>query len=180
MFQQFNTYITKILKTYKKKKARFYHWGNAEVSLYNNFKDRHRLSKGRVDITNTSYQHKHIKFNNDQYDFYDLHKIFISEPIFIKGVLNYSLKNIAKALYNYKIISSCWNLNSPCSNGLSAMILANKIYNQQKMLQIDTISKSPAVLYKMLFNEPIMKDIIYYNEIDCKVLYEIHTYIKKC
>ena len=121
-----------------------------------------------------------IKFNNDQYDFYDLHKIFISEPIFIKGVLNYSLKNIAKALYNYKIISSCWNLNSPCSNGLSAMILANKIYNQQKMLQIDTISKSPAVLYKMLFNEPIMKDIIYYNEIDCKVLYEIHTYIKKC
>ena len=27
-------------------------------------------------------------------------------------------------------------------------------------------------------SEPVMKEIIYYNEIDCKVLWEIHNLIK--
>jgi len=46
------------------------------------------------------------------------------------------------------------------------MILANKLYEDINI--IDNIC-----------NEPIMKDIVYYNEIDCKVMWEIHNYIKK-
>ena len=45
------------------------------------------------------------------------------------------------------------------------MILANKLYETNKD---DNIRE-----------QPIMKDIITYNEIDCKVMYEIHDYLKK-
>ena len=153
MFNKFNSYINKILKDNKKKIAKFYHWSSAESVSYNNFKNR-----------NTT-----LKIKDSHYLFYDLNKVFISEPVVIKGVLNFSLKNVAKALYNYKLINSCWNLNSPCSNGLSALILANKLYDN-----INTLEKNK----ENIFKQPIMKDIIYYNEIDCKVIWEIHNYMK--
>ncbi len=43
------------------------------------------------------------------------------------------------------------------------MILANKLY--------ETVKSD-------INQEPIMKEICYYNEIDCKVMWEIHNYIK--
>ena len=82
----------------------------------------------------------------------------------MKGALNYSLKTIAKALYNNKLINTIWN-NDTCSNGLNAMILANNLYN-------DNINN--------IKDNKVMKEIIRYNEIDCKVLYDIHNLIKKC
>uniref|UniRef100_A0A6C0ECR0 Uncharacterized protein n=1 Tax=viral metagenome TaxID=1070528 RepID=A0A6C0ECR0_9ZZZZ len=157
MFSKFNTYINKILKDNKKKVAKFYHWSSAEPIAYNNFKNRNI----------------NFKINDSHYLFYDLNKVFISEPIVIKGALNFSLKTIAKALYNNKLINSSWNLNSPCSNGLSALILANKLYDDINNLEAH-IGKNK----ENIFKQPIMKDIIYYNEIDCKVMWEIHNYIK--
>ncbi len=91
------------------------------------------------------------------------------------------MKTVAKALYKYKLIKSCWDLSSPCSNGLTAMILANKIYenNESTLLGQKSESKlSIGELRSPIDNEPIMKEIIYYNEIDCKVLWEIHEMIK--
>ena len=35
-------------------------------------------------------------------------KIFKSVPIAVKGSLNYSLKNIASAMYNNKLINTKW------------------------------------------------------------------------
>ena len=150
IFNQFFSYINKIIKENNKKKAKFYHWSCAEPSMYNTFKQKN---------INT-------KFKDNNYSFYDLNKIFISEPVVIKGALNFSLKTIAKAFYKYKFINSNWDLTSPCSNGLTAMILANNLYEN-----IDPKDN--------IINQPIMKDIIYYNEIDCRILWEIHNYIKK-
>ena len=91
-----------------------------------------------------------------------MYNVFIKEPILLKGALNFSLKTIAKILYNHNLIKSTWNSSSPCSNGLNAMILANKLYDRNVIVN----------------EEPVMKEIIYYNEIDCKVMYEIHNLIK--
>jgi hypothetical protein len=146
MFNEFNSYINNILKENKKKEAKFYHWSWAEPCSYNRFKN------------------KNNKFKDNNLSFYDLNKVFISEPVIIKDALDFSLKTIAKALHKYKLINSCWDLTSPCSNGLTAMILANKIYENKSNSKI--------------IEEPIMKEIIYYNEIDCKVLWEIHEMIK--
>lgn len=153
MFDKFIAYVKYLLKINNKKKAKFYHWSNAEVSAYSNFCQR------------VSYPN--IKF----IEFYDLNKIFIEEPITIKNALNFSLKSIAKALYNHNLIKSSWDTSSPCSNGLNAMILANNIYDKNNT---DNINNEYC-----LKNNPIMKEIIYYNEIDCKVMWEIHNLIKK-
>jgi predicted RecB family nuclease len=48
------------------------------------------------------------------------------------------------------------------------MILANKLYESVKNNTIDKIIK-----------DPVMIEIIKYNEVDCKVMWEIHDFIRK-
>ena len=109
-------------------------------------------------------RHSNLKIDDQHISFYDLNKVFINEPITINGALNYSLKTVAKALKKHKLIDSIWDTTSECSNGLNAMILANNLYDS---------------LTNNIINNSIMKEIIYYNEIDCKVLWEIHKLMKK-
>ena len=66
---------------------------------------------------------------------------------------------------NHRLIKSNWNSKNPCSNGLNAMLLAHKAYKD---------TKNP-----MDENNVIMHNIIHYNHIDCKVLWEILTYIRE-
>jgi predicted RecB family nuclease len=148
MFTEFMNYIKSVLATEKKSKAKMYHWSFAEVGAYNSFKLRHSKNK----ITDS-----HVCF-------YDLNKVFISEPVTVHGALDFSLKTIAKALNKHQLIDSVWDTSSPCSNGLNAMILANNLYE-----------KNPTDIDQ----EPIMKEIIHYNEIDCKVMWEIHNLIRE-
>ena len=148
MFEKFMLYISDVLKKENKKQAKMYHWSYAEVGAYKNFKSRH------MDETICD---SHISF-------YDLNKVFISEPVTVQGALDFSLKTIAKALNKHKLIDSVWDTSSPCSNGLNAMILANNLYEKN---------------YVDIESEPIMKEIIYYNEIDCKVMWEIHKLIRE-
>lgn len=145
MFMNYYNYIIDILKLYKKKYANFFHWSFAEVTFYNQFKKRHDLI-----------------IDDSMFKFYDLNKVFINEPIVIKGAFNFSLKTIAKTMNKYNLIKSKWDTHNVCSNGLSALILANQLY-EEKHVNIS--------------NELIMKDILKYNEIDCKVMWEIHNYM---
>ena len=144
MFEEFMEYINNIRGN---NLCKMYHWSNAEVYSYQNFKTRHL----------------ELIINDKHISFYDLNKVFVNEPITIKGALNYSLKTVSKALKKHNLIKSTWNTDSICSNGLNAMILANNLYESNNDV----------------LNDPIMQEIIYYNEIDCKVLWEIHLLIKK-
>lgn len=92
----------------------------------------------------------------------DLYQVFIEEPITVKGALNFSLKSINKAMYENNLIKSTWKSDNPCMNGMSAMLLAHQIYQSNTPVE-DSI---------------IMKDIESYNEIDCKSMYEIITYLR--
>jgi hypothetical protein len=175
MFKSFYELINQILKDNSKSIAKFYHWSNAEILAYDRFK-----SKQIEEI-----------YDDSKYEFYDLYKLFISEPITVKGALNYSLKTIAKSLYSNGLIQSNWNNLSPCSNGLNAMILANKVYEKVNNGLVDDIEKEPygkvqtfpqATSDKkskiFLSDEPTMRDIQNYNQIDCKVLWEILTLLR--
>jgi hypothetical protein len=148
MFNNFFIYVNKILKDNNKTTAKFYHWSQAEVISFNRFKNKNNI----------------FKQNENNIILYDLFRVFKEEPITIKGALNFSLKTIAKALYKHKLIKSSWDTTSPCSNGLNAMIIANNIYDKTNITDID--------------EEPAMKDIAKYNEIDCKVMWEIHDLLK--
>jgi len=122
---------------------RFIHWSNAEITFYNKF-----LSK-----------HQHNNYN--EFNSFDLYKLFLDNNVVVRGALNFSLKTIAKALHTHKLINTCWDKNSSCSNGLDAMFLAYNLYKN-----------------KDIVNENDMKDIIKYNIIDCKVMYEILSYLR--
>lgn len=91
----------------------------------------------------------------------DLCILFKSEPIVIKNCFNFSLKNIAKAMYNHKMIST--KIESNCDSGMSAMIQAWNCYNNNENVN----------------NSKIMKDITKYNQFDCKVLWDILSYLRK-
>lgn len=140
MYNNFWHYISNELIKNNKKKTLFIHWTNAEPIFYNKQK---------------------IKYNLQEKIFLDLYKIFIAEPIVIKGAFNYSLKTIAKTMYKHKLINTIWDDKNECNNGLNAMILANNLYDNHERI-----------------TEKEMKDIMYYNEIDCQVLCEIINYLR--
>ncbi len=119
----------------------FIHWTQAEVVFYNKFKN------------------KSINNNIPNIVFYDMYKLFLDNNVVVKGAFNFSLKTIGNAMYENKMIETCWDSNSICSNGLQAMFLAYQMYNNG-------------------INKEVLDSIIYYNQIDCKIMWEIMRYIR--
>jgi hypothetical protein len=143
MFEDFWNHINTVMNFHVQcTEALFIHWTQAEPTFYKKM------------------QNKIPNLPNKK--FMDLYKLFIDEPITIKGALNYSLKTVAKAMYKHKMIKTSWDTNSTCVNGLDALIQAHKMYF------VNSNDK---------FNK--MDEIVKYNEIDCKVLYEIIDYLRK-
>jgi hypothetical protein len=91
----------------------------------------------------------------------DLCKLFQEEPIVIKDCFKFGLKSIARAMRKHGMIST--QNESECGNGATAMIRAWKAYSECEDVK----------------NSNEMKDIIKYNEFDCKVLWEILTFLRK-
>ena len=121
----------------------FIHWTNAEVVFYDKFK----IKEINKDMPNMI--------------FYDMHKLFLNNKVVVHGALNFSLKTIGNAMYENKMISTSWDSNSICSNGLQAMFLA---YEQYKNNDITS--------------NTIMDKIAHYNHVDCKIMWEIMKYIR--
>lgn len=140
MFNDFWNFINEILEKHEKEEGVFIHWTSAEQTFFNKIKN---IIKCKDKL------------------FLDLYQMFIAEPIVIKGALNFSLKTIANAMYNHRLIQTKWDSDSTCSNGLDAMLIAHKLYESKTIVKIED-----------------MKDIAYYNEVDCKVLYEILNYLR--
>jgi predicted RecB family nuclease len=117
-------------------------------------------------LSDISRDSEHLDIISDQWklnldNWIDMCNIFKSEPIVIKDCFNFGLKNIANAMYKHKLIST--KLDSECSNGLIASVNAWNVYQDHA---------DPT-------NSEIMKDIIKYNEFDCKVLWDILRYLRK-
>ena len=123
-----------------------HHWGNAEKCIYNYILNKYNINDPKW---------KQIELN-------DMCELFKNEPIIIKGVYSYGLKEICKVLYNNNIIKNIWDDND--IDGKLAMIY---LYEE--------IQKKPQ---KKLNQISIIKDIIFYNKIDCIVLYELLLYLK--
>jgi len=137
-------FINNKLKEFNKTIPIFIHWSQAEKTSYDKSRERYPLLPQKKMI--------------------DLYEVFLNEPIVVKGALNYSLKSIAKALFENKLISTIWDTTSSCANGLNAMLLAYKVYSKQDSNPVEDIT---------------MKEIEKYNEIDCKCLWEIINYLRK-
>lgn len=128
---------------------RLWHWSPAEPRFWN-----HAITR-------------HPGLETVKLNWLDLADIFMTEPIAIKGCFDYSLKHVVGAVYKNNLLNNGKTENpwqSDCKNGLDASIQAFKVY------QI----KSPFPINQ----NPIMKDIIKYNEIDCQGLADLLTFIR--
>ena len=75
----------------------------------------------------------------------------------MRVVITGHCNGIGKALHKHNKIKTNWDTN--ITNGLSAMTDAIKYYQTK--------------------DETIMKNIAEYNEIDCKIMWEITDYLRK-
>ena len=111
----------------------------------------------------TEYEKK----SNNNLNWTDLCKIFKKTPIVIYGCLNFSLKNIVAKMKEHNLINSDWK-DTDIYSGDNAMLVSYKSYIRCKDQNIDDISKDPK-----------FQEIIHYNEMDCKVLYEILSFLRE-
>ena len=135
---------------------KIYYW-HAESSFWNSAETRQfEIANEKDDIKKKNNISDSWKIKN----WADLCKLFREEPIVIKDCFKFGLKAIAGAMKKHNMIST-YN-NSNCENGANAMVKAWKTYSESENAE----------------NSDVMKDIIKYNEFDCKVLWEILTFLR--
>ena len=137
-------YIKEISELYNTLEPNLYHWSNFEPMIFNKLCNKYKIEQ-------------------PYYNWSDILKMFHEEPIVIKGALNFSLKNIGKALYDLKYITTIWDDSLNVKNGLDAMFQAYYIYKNKDNLN---------------FNKEI-EPIIKYNDVDCKIMWDILNALNK-
>ena len=133
------------LKFSEDQKIYIYHWGHAENTYLNNLKKKYSdISWPNIILIDLLY-------------------FFREEPILLKGLFNFGLKNVGKILYNNKLIKTTWE---ETDNGLDAVIRFKQICeNKNKNIPLKR------------YNE--IAEIINYNKIDCLVLTEILMFLRE-
>ena len=115
----------------------------------------------QAEISNFSCVQKRNNYKwtqwNNNVKWVDMYPVFISEPIVVKGSFNFKLKSIGNAMYNLGLIDTRWDDSGPV-DGLHAMFDAIKSYDNK--------------------DNELMKTIIKYNLIDCKIMWDIVEYLR--
>lgn len=93
-------------------------------------------------------------------NFVNFCQIMTDIPIVIRGSLDFGLKSVAKAMYKLSLINTTWN--SDVCDGINAMFLSWKIYMRHENIE----------------TSQTMKDVIYYNSVDCKAMAEVINFLK--
>lgn len=132
------------------KRARLFHWSNAEIKFVN-------LANNRI-LKNAEYSNIYEKFKKE-IQWIDLCKVFTEEPIVVKGSFRFKLKHIASAFHKHGFIETKWG--DEISDGFKAMIEAIKLYRNND-----------------IENNDRFHEIVMYNEVDCHVLWEITRYLR--
>ena len=128
------------------------HWSPAERTVYNSVWVKYEKDMKKAGLAKITA-------------WLDLLKIFRDEPITIRGALNFSLKSVAKAFHSHGFIQTTWE-GGDVSDGLTAMIQAYRAYKTAGENGIGDVMKMS-----------IMREIMRYNEVDVKVLFEILFYL---
>jgi hypothetical protein len=120
-------------------------------------------SNAEKSMLESAFQRHHslVRQWKNHLEWIDMCDIFTSEPIVVKGALCFKLKEVANALFSHGLITTYWDSN--VTDGLSAMTTAIQYYNKTHKTEDD---------------EKIMNDIIKYNKIDCRALWDILNCIR--
>lgn len=113
-------------------------------------------SSAEPNMFNKAKERHNIRVN---VKWFDLLKYIEKNKVYVKGALKFGLKTFATKMYEYGLIQTKWN--SDIMNGNDAMIEAWKLYMSNNV------------------NNNSFNEIIKYNEIDVKVMYEIIYYFTR-
>ena len=100
-----------------------------------------------------------------------LWKVFKAEPVRITETDSQSLKPVARKLHEKGYIDTVWP-ESPVSDGLAAMTAAWSCYAASRERNL------PVHEALMANGKSLMREIEAYNEVDCKAMWEILTYLR--
>ena len=78
-------------------------------------------------------------------------------PLTVKGALDFSVKSIGRALYDLGEVQTAW---APEDSGLSVMIEGMKAYSTENPWEA-------------------LQHVLRYNEVDCKIMWEILTFLRR-
>jgi hypothetical protein len=159
--REFSNWVKKLQG---KNQVKLWHWSHAEPSFWNRAYRRQPQKKRRIN-RRLANQLGLSEIQND-FKWCDLLKIFLREPIGVKGCLNYSLKTIAKTFYQHGFIKTVWDSTSSTADGADVAVEAYRA---------DLECKKTGTRFS---EHPLAEDIVRYNEVDCKVLQEILDYLR--
>lgn len=128
-----------------------FHWSPAEVT---NFQNAYNSAKDR----HPTKDWPSLRW----FDF--LGKVVREEPVVVKGAFGFGLKAVSSALHSEGLIETLWG-DGP-SDGLGAMVAA---------WWCDAEAKNQNVQMSSI---DLMREVIEYNEVDCKVMMEIIGYLR--
>ena len=116
----------------------------------------------------SNYDNIKANINNlfDILNWTDLMIIFQQEPIVIKDCYNFKLKHVTNAFYEHGFIETIWDKND-CSSGLGAIMSGLKCEKESQKYNIKIEDTS------------IIEGVKKYNEVDCKVMWEMIEYLRK-
>ena len=91
--------------------------------------------------------------------------VFRAEPVVVQGALSFGLKAVAKAMHGHGLIETSWGDSQV--DGLGAMVGA---------MSSDAEARQKGLSSMRLV--PLMDEITAYNEVDCRVMWEILNYLR--
>jgi hypothetical protein len=94
-----------------------------------------------------------------------LNQVVKAEPVVVRGALGFGLKAIGKALHAHGLIETEWS-DGP-TDGLGAMVGAWRAAAEAKERGVS------------LRDVALMQEIERYNEVDCRVMYEVIDYLRR-
>jgi len=155
ILQQFVDFIDSKIYNNTLSKPTIFHWGHAERTMFNNANSRH----------GNRWTNWKSKLN-----WLDFCSVFKQEPIVIKNAMKFNLKEIANTMYDHGLIKTKWDSDG-VTGGLNAMLEACEYYRY-----IDNVDGMD--LKELCERTQQMASVGFYNEIDCKVMWEIVIYLR--
>ena len=132
--------------------SRIYHWSAAEPS---SFESAYNAARAR---------HPDAEWPTRLPWFDMLEEVIRAEPVAVTGAFDFGLKSIAKAMHRAGLISTNW-AEGPV-DGLGAMV------------GIWSAAREAAEEGTPLSEHALVADIARYNEVDCRVLWEITSWLR--
>lgn len=143
---EFMQFIKNKMCDSKNVKPRLFHWSKAE----------HNFLKGA--------DRRHGGFMTQWFgdiEMVDINKIFYDEPIVVKNMMSFKLKDVAISMHKLGMIGSKWD---DMDSGDIVIRESSKYYREKKYNNVD--------------KKDIINNIINYNKVDCDVLMEIVDYLR--